>query len=222
MSESEQQDLPMTPDESQSQTEKTKWIVFDTETTGLFDYKKRAHEPGQPRMAEITMIWTDTDLNYVGKRTLYIKPDGWYMPPHVGKINGLTTDFLHAEGVPVKEALDLVTRAVKAGYAFAAHNVAFDSKVLRGELRRAGMPDLYDEMRVYCTQVGNVGVCKLRNKNGGAKMPKLSEALAHCKIDQMDAHSSPGDAFGVLAIMRRMTKAGIDITPRLPEWKEND
>lgn len=203
--------------------EQPKFIVFDVETTGLFKYDRRAHEEGQPRMASLTLIWTTPGLALVGERTLYIRPEGWYMPKLTEAINGLSTGFLMENGVPVAQALDLFERAVKAGYAFCAFNAAFDTKVIRGEFRRAGRPDLYAETHTTCVMKRNTGVCKLPKKTGnGYKQPKLAEACAHWKIQQRAPHTSGGDAHDALALLRCLDNAGIDITPEVHIAKESD
>ncbi|MEY4951800.1 MAG: hypothetical protein RL299_224, partial [Pseudomonadota bacterium] len=39
------------------------YLVIDTETSGLFDFKKPADDPSQPRLASLAMIWADDDGN---------------------------------------------------------------------------------------------------------------------------------------------------------------
>lgn len=197
-----------------------KWICFDCETTGIHRKRPdgswmRADDPDAPRLAGITMIWTTPGLAFVGQKTLFIKPEGWYMPKEAGRVNGLTTEFLMENGRPIEEAVDIYDRAINAGYAFSSFNIQFDTKIMRGEFRRLRKPDRYADIRTFCVMKGNIGVCKLPRKDGKAyKQPKLSEALAHWKIPQTGAHTSAGDAHAVLALLRCLDNAGIDITPK--------
>jgi DNA polymerase-3 subunit epsilon len=196
------------------------WIILDTETNGL-PVKGPADDPRQPRMASLTMIWTTPQLAYVGEKTVLIKPEGWYMPDHVARINKLPTPKLMAEGVPVQQALDLFNRAVNAGYHFAAFNKFFDFKIIRGELRRLRLPDRRTETLAFCVMLGNIGVCKLKQKNGAAKTPKLEECAAHWKIPHAGAHTSAGDAHATLGILRSMFNAGIPTVPTIIKSKEH-
>jgi DNA polymerase III subunit epsilon len=196
-------------------SERPKWVVFDTETSGLFS-KGAADDPGQPRMASLAMIWTTPGFTVVRKEVLYIKPDGWVMDPGATAHNKLTDEFLMERGRPVAEALDLYESAIDDGYAFAAFNSQFDTKVLRAELRRAGRPDRFEETYNTCVMRKNIGICKLRKAgNKGAKMPTLAQALAHWKIEQYGAHTAMGDAWSALQLLKALDSIGIDITPEI-------
>lgn len=150
-------------------------LFFDTETTGLFDYTRPADAPGQPRLAEIHALFTDEDGTTLEELNTLIRPDGWTLSPALTAINGLTTEMCQDRGAPVADALIWMgARMVKARQIL-AFGVNFDLKVLRGEFRRAGMPDLYPlgEARKCCIQQMARKVTALP-KN---KTPKLSEAV---------------------------------------------
>jgi DNA polymerase-3 subunit epsilon len=113
-----------------------KFVVIDTETTGLFDFKQPADAPGQPRMAQFGAIYCD-DIEGPPIRTtgIYVKPDGWQVPSEASKVNGLSTEFLHDNGRPVAEALDIYVDAIKSGRIIVAFNAQFDCKVTRPPMR---------------------------------------------------------------------------------------
>ena len=160
-------------------TDRPPYVVFDTETSGLFNFKLPADAPGQPRLASLSMIWTNPDLMPIREEMLYIKPEGWYMQPGAEAVNGLSQEFLMANGRPVAEALELYESAVREGYVFAAFNAQFDTKVMRAEFRRAGKDDLFEKVKNVCIMKKSVGVCKIPYadpKKGGYKFPKLEEA----------------------------------------------
>src|SRR5690554_2148118 len=129
-----------------------KYAVFDTEGTGLFTYKDAngipvpADAPGQPRLAHLAMCLVDERLEEVDFIDLYVRPDGWSMPQgpnSAGAVNGLTDDFLHQNGVPVREVLDRYVAVVDAGYTLVAFNAQHDLKQMRAELRRARIDDRF-------------------------------------------------------------------------------
>jgi DNA polymerase III epsilon subunit-like protein len=165
-----------------------KILVIDTETTGLFDFKQPADAEGQPRMASIAMIeavlvhgptpdsvpqWFQ-QLEY---HTL-IRPDGWEMTPEAFAVNGLTTERLADEGIPIAEILERYVSVIERGdTVIVAHNATFDTKVCRAELRRAGMDDLYTQTQTICTMMKSNPICKIPKANGrGIKWPTLDEA----------------------------------------------
>lgn len=150
-------------------------LIFDTETSGLFDYSKPADAPGQPRMCELAALLTTDAGKEIERCEMVIKPDGWSLTPDITAINGLTTELCEQRGVPVLQPLEWIAQRMPRADRICAFNVAFDLKVLRGEFRRAGLDDLYPlgEARKHCIQQAARTVTKLP-KN---KTPKLSEAV---------------------------------------------
>jgi DNA polymerase III epsilon subunit-like protein len=203
------------------------FAVIDCETSALFDFSKPADAEGQPRLAHLAMILVDSEFNIQSEYDRFIKPDGWTIDPGAAAVNGLTLDRLMADGVPVREALDEYTRLVKAGRVIVAFSAQFDTKVLRGELRRAGMDDLFMDTRNICVMRGMTDVCQLPYANGraGFKFPKLAEALAYIGAPVADegAHTAMGDARGALEITRWLAKnqmlpmAGVHLAKKKPD-----
>lgn len=127
-----------------------RYLVIDTETNGLPNYTLPADHPDQPRLASLCMIKTDEACEPTSIDTLLIKPDGWEISPELTAINGLTTERCAAEGLPVREVLEAYSAAILEGYILVAFNAQFDAKTMRGELRRAEMPDLFEQTPNIC------------------------------------------------------------------------
>lgn len=198
------------------------FLIFDTETSSLFDFKKPADAPGQARLAAITMLRVDPDLTVESKYEALVKPEGWELHPDAAAVNKLTMERLHAEGVPVAEVLDLYEAAVRAeGRAVAAFGAQFDTKVMRGELRRAGRDDMFQITRNVCVMRSLLGVCRIPSGRGkGIKFPKLTEAMAHFKLPFPEAHTAAGDAWACLALLRKMKEIGVFPEPEVHFAKE--
>src|SRR5258707_674464 len=112
------------------------FLVFDVETTGLCDFNRPAHAEDQPRLASWAMMFVDDDLQVTEGWHGLVKPDGWTMPSEATAINGLTDERLRAEGRSVRLPLFLIGLAIEQQYTLVAHNLQYDAKVMRGELRR--------------------------------------------------------------------------------------
>lgn len=182
-----------------------KYLVIDTETNGLFDFTKPADAPGQPRLANLAMILLNEELETEASYNFFIKPDGWTIPPEAEAVHGITLADLEEKGVPVKEVLEAYSDFILKGYAVAAFNAQFDVKQMRGELRRAGMPDLFEKTQNICLMRAATDVVKAPKKTGkGYKFPKLSEACEFFKIPQPAAHSALGDAESAVAILKAL------------------
>lgn len=202
-----------------------RYAVIDTESSGLFDFAKPAHEEGQPRLASLAIITvseTATDATTeIHRANYFIRPEGWEMKPEVTAINGLTTDFLRANGRPIKDVLEIYSALIADGYIVAAFNAQFDTKMLRGELRRAGMPDLFEQTPNICLMRACTPVCKVPKKTGaGYKFPKLAEACAFFGIVQPAAHSAMGDADSAKAILVELYKLNLVPVPEVHYAKE--
>lgn len=122
-------------------TTPAKFLVIDTETTGLFDFKQPADADGQPRLASVAFVLADEAGGEIMAVKRLIKPDGWEMPDEAFKVNGLSTEFLDANGVPVLTVLEEYEGFIRNGMIVIAFNAQFDTKVMRAEMRRAGRPD---------------------------------------------------------------------------------
>lgn len=187
------------------------YIIVDTEGTGLFNYKEPADADGQPRLAELVMIYVDADLNVEKEYHKFIRPDGWSMSEGATKINGLTDEFLNEHGVQVTEALNEYSSAIDNGRIMVAHNAQHDAKQIRAELRRAGMDDRFEHAPNICTMRGLTDVCKIppNGGRGGYKWPKLSEACVFFHMEEFGDHTAMNDARACLALLRKMKELGI-------------
>jgi DNA polymerase III epsilon subunit-like protein len=209
------------------------YIVIDTETSGLMDYKRDADAPGQPRVAEFAAIYLDDDLNIEREWNNYVMPDGWEMEPGAIESNGLTTDFLIEHGFPISAILDTYTQAIKEGRAVIAYGAQFDCKMMRAELRRAGRPDLFEETPNICIMRSLLSHAKQTGRklikyddNGEPKetsrgWAKLSDACRYYGLPiPSKPHKAIVDAELTVRIFRAMVAEGFDRTPTIHYAKD--
>jgi DNA polymerase-3 subunit epsilon len=207
-----------------------RYVVIDTETTGLplrsnpGEPPPAADAPGQPRLASFSAIATTPDLEVdeeASFSTLIAPPmvngePEWFMQPGATAVNGITDEMLQAEGIPVRDVLAVFSEFVESGWIIVCHNAVFDLKILRGELRRAGMPDLFEQTKNVCTMADFVDVFKIaptgKQMSTGRyafKQPKLIEAYRHFfEVDFVGAHTADADARATLAVFRELIKLG--------------
>lgn len=184
----------------------TNYLVIDTESSGLFDFSKPADADGQPRLAHLAMILLHEDLSESSSLEFFIKPDGWTLQPEAAAVNGLTEEILNAKGVPVRVALDAYAKLIDEGFTVIAYNAQFDTKIMRGELRRAGLDDRFTKTPNICAMRACTDVCQVpRAKGKGFKFPKLAEACAFFEIKQDAQHTATDDARVCVEIVRRLS-----------------
>lgn len=207
-----------------------KILAFDTETTGLFDYSKRADEPGQPRMAQIAMTLLDVADDWqshttIDTKSFLVKPDGWTMPAGMAETlgHGLTHEHLMEHGQPVADALQHYAGLHAGADLIAGFNVDYDLKVMRAELRLAGLPDMYGERPIFCIMRSATNICKIPKANGrGVKFPKLIEAVKSLLNEELaEAHNATVDLAATVRLLFALRSRGVEIVGQQPVSKLN-
>mgnify|MGYP001560781531 FL=1 len=192
------------------------YVVIDTETSALFGaYKDAEGKPipadadGGPRLAELAMIFLDAELKPERETAMYVRPDNWKMDPGATEKNGLTDEFLNEHGQDVKLVLEEYRKAVEdERRVVVAYGAQFDCKILRGELRRAGMSDMFDITLNTCLMRSSsgLGVVKANGKKG---WPGLADVCAHFGIEMEKAHTGLSDARAAAAILPKLIELGV-------------
>jgi DNA polymerase-3 subunit alpha len=157
-----------------------KFIIFDTETTGLpvnFSASAFKGPNNWPHLVSISWAVMDEKFNKVlSSQSYIIKPQGWDIPFESTAIHGITNSEATEHGSNLGEVMDKFFAEQCDGYI--AHNMHFDKNVIYNamlwDLEYAyfegfGIP------KMCTTQIGRK-ICKLP-KN---KVPKLSELYFHC------------------------------------------
>lgn len=204
------------------------YIIIDVETSGLYIYKNPdgtphpADAPDQPRVAEFAMIKCDDDFNIISEYQAYIKPDGWEMTPETTAINGLKTEELALTGLPIVEVLAQYHDAIRSGHIVVAHNAQFDAKAMRGESRRVGVPDLFEETLNVCTMRSATKLDpKVKKANGKGGFPSLADVAAHFNIPHSETHSAIDDARTTVLIAKALKEIGKLLAPDVHHAKNH-
>ena len=210
----------------------TKYLVIDTETSGLPRFDLPAEAPEQPHIASIAMIYAtgEGDAVLTVERETYalIKPTGWELEPGAAAVNGLTMEMLETDGRPIVELMAEYAEAIDDDRVIVAFNAQFDCKMCRGALRRLGMDDRFERTRNLCTMRGASAVMKLAppEKMMAAgyktnKMPKLAEAYEYFIGEPLTgAHHALSDAHACLAVFAEMMRRGCAPAPDVHRAKE--
>ncbi|NID15013.1 3'-5' exonuclease [Luteibacter yeojuensis] len=189
-------------------------LVYDTETTGLPDWKQPSESEHQPHIVELAALLFDTNTReLIAKQHTLIKPDGWIIPDDVAAIHGITTERAATEGIPEAEALAGFLDLHAMTDLRVAHNESFDARLMRICIKRfaAGdtqeardlIADAFKAAPAYCTCNSAKPIMKLpateaMRRNGKGhwfKPPNLQEAHQHFLGQTFEgAHSALEDA----------------------------
>lgn len=190
-------------------------LFFDVETTGLPNFKRPADWEGQPRLVQYAGLLTDDAGKIVQAAVFRVRPDFWVVTGETTKIHGLTTEILHETGIPIGDIMHVVASWMSMAARRVGHNIAFDNKIIRGELRRAGLPDQYDKSKDFCTAHGSrklVAAQTPKQKEEGrpgTKMPKLSEAFNWATGRELEnAHEALADVHACKAVYFALVNYG--------------
>ncbi len=197
------------------------YLIVDCESDKLFDYSLAADAPGQPRLAQLGLIFANHNLEVEREVEFLIKPEGWEMSAEATEKTGLTTDYLKEHGTPVAEAMAIYDAGIAARRVVAGFNISFDLKLCRAELRRAGMQDRYMETRNLCLMWGTRSMVGALDSRGKVKVPNLEEACAFFGIEQEVKHRALPDAQAVLLMMRKLQDMGALPEPKSPYDKKS-
>lgn len=179
-------------------------LVFDTETTGMANFKAPASDPSQPFIVQLGAILYDDNKRVVAEMNLLVKPDGWTIPPEASAIHGITTEMCEKYGLPLVTVIKLFMTFVKRASILIAHNFPFDKMLVWASLLRLQLaPEivLFLEAKSHCTMAASTDVLKLPGKYGSYKWPNLQEAHVHFTGARFEgAHDAMADVRACAAI----------------------
>lgn len=181
-------------------------FFFDTETTGLPDFKARAVDPKQPHLVQLAMILCDDGGKEVDASAVIIRPDGWTISPEVAAIHGISHARAMDEGIPEADAVALFVMAQARAAVRVAHNESFDRRIMRIAMARSGLQQDFivaiESRPAFCTcdaakPIMNLPPTEKMRAAGfaGPKSPSLTECIKHFFSEELTgAHDALIDA----------------------------
>lgn len=187
-------------------------LFFDTETTGLPNFKAPSHDPAQPHLVQLAASLVDEDSRKtLAAIDLIIRPNGWHIPDEVAAIHGITNEVAEARGIDEGVALTAFYQLWLLAHGRIAHNQSFDERIIRIGLLRylgEGCADIWKVGATECTALLATPIMNLPptpkmiaagfNK---PKTPNLGEAVQFFTgMPLVDAHSARADVDGCASV----------------------
>lgn len=161
-------------------------LFFDTETTGLIDFKNPDLEV-QPHIVQIGYIFAvyDTEtyqLQIIDQRNITCNP-GVPIPEEASKVHGITDEMASKHPSFWSQAKEFIGYTIDADI-IVCHNTAFDFQLVKIEARRVWEDEVRREAwfeqikkKMLCTMQSTVKLCQVPFPSGkaGYKWPKLQE-----------------------------------------------
>ena len=166
-----------------------KFLVFDTETTGLPKSKHASPEETYlfPYVVQLSWLVFDSGINKVTalKDKIIRLPNNIRIPQKTIDIHGITNERMLEEGEPIDAVLDSFMRDVSSCTYLIGHNLSFDKTMIEVECVRNKHKRLSDYRKIsFCTMKQSKNVCCIEKKNYYTKKmeykyPKLIELHKH-------------------------------------------
>lgn len=138
-------------------------LFYDTETTGLPDFRAPSEAEHQPHIVQLAAQLVDLDARRcVASLDVIVRPNGWTIPAEVAAIHGITQERATLLGVPEDVAVGMFMELWN-GRKRIAHNEQFDARILRIALLRCGDldADAWKDGLAECTAELATPLCKI-------------------------------------------------------------
>lgn len=178
--------------------------LFDTETTGIYDYRAPASAEHQPDVVQLCAMLCDEERVYSAVN-LFIHSDV-PIPPESYEIHRIDRDMTSRVGVSRLRACQVLDSFARKADILVGHNVDFDvNMMMAAMLREKGNGQSLKKPR-FCTMKEAVQPCKLPNpkRPGTYKWPTLIEAY-EILVDSKGfsgAHDAMADARATYELYR--------------------
>lgn len=182
-------------------------LFFDTETTGLPDFRAAPGAEHQPHLVQLAALLTEDDGTERASFSVIVKPPESGIPAGAAAVHGITTDVAERCGISNSRAVALFDDLASRADTLVAHNIRFDLSIMATAWCRvlsARRPDMNAEHGArgrFCTMDAASPIVNLppteRMIAAGftkPKPPKLEECIRHFfGEDLIGAHDALAD-----------------------------
>lgn len=188
------------------------YLFFDTETTGMVNFKGSHEDRDQPRIVQIAAILADEERRVRQELCFIIKPDGpdWQVGEKALEVHGITRETAEKIGIKMSGVLMLFHGLVKLADVVIAHNIQFDHAMLKIEAFRNSYQSsgIFHDMKTFCTMNEAKDLIRLppsakmkEKKIPGYKPPSLKEAYEYFERKELEnAHDAMADCRACMAV----------------------
>lgn len=175
-------------------------LFFDTETTGLPDWKSPSDAEHQPHLVQLAAILADADTREeISSFDLIVSPDGWVIPEEVTAIHGIDIYYALRVGLPEPLVLDAfmsLWRNIET--VRVAHNKTFDQRIIRIAAKRYSREYIQDQ---WADKDSHACTMRMYQKLFGGKNVKLIDAYMQATGKVLEnAHSALADTRACMAV----------------------
>lgn len=184
-------------------------LFYDTETTGLVNFKEDYTHPSQPNLVQLGAILCDNNGNELCVIDCLVKPEGWIIPDNM--VHGISHKEAEENGLELELVVKMFNELRRFMQKEVCHNLMFDSIIMLAATNKCEDISHVPSMIKFCTMLASVKECGLKQLNSNRpKWPKLSEAYKHYFNEELvDAHDALTDVRATKRIYFEMVKRGL-------------
>jgi DNA polymerase III epsilon subunit-like protein len=167
-----------------------KFLVFDTETTGLPQSKFISPSTLNlwPHIVQFSYIIYDSSFNDIVESKDYIikVPENVMIPNESSKIHGITNDISNEKGVDINDVFLEFFKHLKNVDTLIGHNIQFDINMIKIELLRIINSDSYSPNQIKLHKNNFHYILNYQNITC-----TLKDSITFCNIQLMDKSGNP-------------------------------
>jgi DNA polymerase-3 subunit epsilon len=181
------------------------YLVFDTETSGMANFRRPPSDPSQPHLVQLGAILFSDEHRVLQEINLIVKPEGFTIPKEASDIHGITQEMAMSCGLPLWIVISMFREISNMAPIHVAHNLQFDAMIISASVNRVcdALGALaWIEHEGFCTMKTMTPICKLKGPFG-FKWPNLQEAHEHATGSLFEgAHDAMADVRACAKVYR--------------------
>lgn len=182
--------------------------IFDTETTGILDYRAPITADHQPDVVQLCAWLADKERVYT-KINILVHADT-EIPEGAYEVHRIDRELTKKVGVSRLRACQIMHSFAQKADLLVGHNVEFDIKMMKIAMHREGGGGKSMNKPSFCTMKTSTEICKISNPNrpGSYKWPNLTEAYKKL-VDPRgfeNAHDAEADVMAAYELFKVLYK----------------
>lgn len=185
--------------------------LYDTETTGIYDFRAPANAEHQPDVLQLAAILCDEERIY-SAFNVFIHAET-EIPEEAYAVHRIDRKMTEKVGISRLRACQLLDAYLAKADVIVGHNIDFDVNIMMSAMMREGGKGHNLKKPRFCTMKSAVDHCKLPNpkRPGSYKWPSLQEAY-QILVDSKgfsNAHDAMADvraSYELYRVLRRDAK----------------
>ena len=188
-------------------------LFFDTETSGLFNFKRPDHKAENfPWIVQLGAILAEDNIPYM-EFNVIIKPEGRTITEDAQNVHKISVELAEKTGIYEPTVARVFSEMIRCADTLVCHNWAFDSRLVLGMLHRTNSrfcaEKLILDAKSFCTMLNTTNLCRLPGKYGKYKWTTLRELHIHLfGHDFVGAHDAMFDIRATMKCYYELKKIG--------------